>query len=309
MKHIAIIVIFLLLSTILVACDASKLPIQEYEGKDIVELTYVSIDYNGGISNTYKIDFTENEILHNWNVGQSTDTLKYTKINEFDEEKEKNFIDTIYSYGLFSIRKRYKKIGIIDGGGWNLEIKYADGSVKNSSGSNAGPYSVFRRCSVPFYELCGKEVFGGIPEDYPKLPNVNVRFEKGEETISFFNIQRADCYWNEGKIVCNNVNYFALHSAQEYYGFSDEAEITATFNIQPSKYKGELIKFIVRKFDYNEDLTNEQTVLESGYFSDRKTIVLEPNKIYLYELHFVNGEYVIYTFNTKCSTEQYNVTQ
>ena len=50
-------------------------------------------------------------------------------------------------------------------------------------------------------------------------------------------------------------------------------------------------------YDYNEQLTGEQKIVDKGWF-DQIEFDLELNKVYLIRLNFKNGDFVEYTFNT-----------
>ena len=112
----------------------------------------------GGNTREYILDF-ENNVYSVVDTTISNDYVPITEVKKtFSEKEEAVFIDTVYSYGLFNIKKNYTNPNIIDGSGWILVIEYEDKTSKVSHGSNSSPKKVFERCSAAFYDLCGERV-------------------------------------------------------------------------------------------------------------------------------------------------------
>ena len=144
--------------------------IRTYDGKKISKISYESVDYNGGYTEIFLIDFEDNKVWKKATFPDYTAEQKqnnqFSLKNEFTDEEEQTFINEIYSYGLFDIKQNYYQSGIVDGGGWTLEITYANGSTKVSKGSNSKPTKVFDKCAIPFYKICKEQVLGQIPSSY-----------------------------------------------------------------------------------------------------------------------------------------------
>lgn len=112
----------------------------------------------GGNTREYILDF-ESNVYSVVDTTISNDYVPSTEVKKtFSEEEEAVFIDTVYSYGLFNIKKNYTNSHIDDGAGWILVIEYEDKTSKISQGSNSSPKKIFKRCSAAFYDLCGERV-------------------------------------------------------------------------------------------------------------------------------------------------------
>ena len=153
-KHITIILV-LCLFVGLTGCTPA---IKTYTGKKLTKLSFSKIEYMGGNTREYILVFESNV----YSVVDTTISNDYVPITEvkktFSEEEEAVFIDTVYSYGLFNIKKNYTNSHIDDGAGWILVIEYEDKTSKISQGSNSSPKKIFERCSAAFYDLCGERV-------------------------------------------------------------------------------------------------------------------------------------------------------
>lgn len=146
--------ICLLLSFIFISCE---MPIKEYQGKDIIKLTYSTIDFFGGNTITYEFDFIENKSYKSKN-NIFDDAYLVEDLATFTEEQEEVFMNKCYTYGLFSIEDLYENKNVEDGGGWTLTITYDDESKKESKGKNKSPKNVFDKCAYAFYDLCNEGV-------------------------------------------------------------------------------------------------------------------------------------------------------
>lgn len=146
--------ICLLLSFIFISCE---MPIKEYQGKDIIKLTYSTIDFLGGNTITYEFDFIENKSYKSKN-NVFDDSYLVEDLATFTEEQEEIFMNKCYTFGLFSLKELYEDKNVDDGGGWTLTITYDDDSKKESIGKNKSPKNVFDKCAYAFYDLCNEGV-------------------------------------------------------------------------------------------------------------------------------------------------------
>jgi len=219
----------------------------------------------------------------------------------FTDEEEKVFIDSSYSYGLFGLKESYKRIGkVMDGGGWQLVIEYEDGAIKISEGSNAGPSTIFNKCSTCFYDLCGEEVLGSLPSYYIDPPNIDrsLSYSIGNYSYSLygFPVVRGNYTWNRRESLNNDI--FLLNSLMEKIN-EFESGIVYYFSLGTTNYDCDerFNKITVKKYDYNSELSNEETIYTGKWIKNVK-LDLEFNKIYVYELSFKDGDFIQYTFNT-----------
>ena len=122
-------------------------------------MTYTTIEYHGGYTNTKIVNFDENKYYSAGYLSNEND-LEFELKNTFSDDEKKVFIDGCFASGLFNLEELYKQEGIIDGGEWNLVIEYEDGTNKTSKGINKSPSKVFDKCATYFYDLCKEEVLG-----------------------------------------------------------------------------------------------------------------------------------------------------
>lgn len=144
----------LLLSSIFISCE---MPLKKYQGKEIIKLTYSTIDFFGGNTTTYEFDFIENKSYKCKN-NVFDDSYLVEDLATFTEEQEEIFMNKCYTYGLFSLKELYEDKNVDDGGGWTLTISYVDNSKKESNGINKSPNNVFDKCAYAFYDLCNEGV-------------------------------------------------------------------------------------------------------------------------------------------------------
>ena len=275
--------------------------IKEYSGTKITKLTYTSIDYNGGYTNKYVLDFNENTYSSVGYLPSRDDNPTLELKSTFTDEKEKTFMDECYTFGLFDLEESYKATGIIDGGGWDLVIEYEDGTTNKSLGDNASPTKVFNKCSTSFYDLCGDPIVGLLPDYYVYPPNVSYAFHctNGNSSLStneLAKVVRANYKWNKSESSDNN--YFQINEEvkdrNEFYSTYSYKLVLYTANYD---YDEKFKKITVKEYDYNSELTNEKTVY-SGKWFEQIELDIQVNKIYVYELTFKDGDYVQYTFST-----------
>lgn len=299
MKKILFILSIAFFTIILISCNK----IREYDGKTIVKLTYQTIDYNGGYTDNIVLDFVNNKYLTNdYLPGEEQEPDLEVK-KTFSDEEEKAFINGCYSKGLFNLRDKYKRTGIIDGGGWVLLIEYEDGSTKESIGINNSPVIIFNNCSTFFYDLCGEQVLGTLPDYYYYPPGVSYAFGytfgdygRGSDN-SIAKISSANYKWNKFESLDKNIYLIneVLSKKNQFLVNNDYKFVLYTANYD---CKEKFNKIVVMNYDYNQELTNEKIVY-SGSWIQQIELDLELDKIYKYVLEFKDGDFVEYTFNTK----------
>lgn len=298
MKKIYILIMILLIS-ILCGCNSIK----EYTGTKITKITYKSIDYMGGYTELYELDFNENKYSSISYLPTEVENPELEIKSTFTDEEEKEFMDLCYTYGLFNIKDYYSESGICDGGGWDLSIEYIDGTKKISKGNNAGPYKVFNKCATVFYDLCGEGVVGIIPEYYIFPPNISYSFLFNVDTTRVNTndiavVRRSNYKWNKKESLDNN--YYQLNDEvkerNEFYSSYSYKLVLYTANYNCSE---KFNKITVKEYDFNPELSNEK-VIYTGKWFDQIELDIKINKIYVYELSFKDGDYVQYTFATYC---------
>lgn len=302
MKKIISILIVLLLCVSLCGCTNGK-KITKYDGTPLTRLVYESVDYNGGFTSTYVFDFTENIVRSRGYLPVDGGIPDFETIAEFSEQQEQTLINKLYSFGLFDIKPEYKSPpGILDGGGWTLEINYADETKKVSKGSNNSPKKVFKNCATAFYDICNHGIVASVDEKYYNPPNLSyaIQFTVENTTTSLGATSfsaRGNYKWNGFEE--SSCDIFQLN--QEYtqpYELNDGTKYTLVLYTANYHYIKKFNKCEVYSFENNEDLTDEKKIVEIGWFNQIE-LDLELNKIYVVKLSFANGDFVEYTFNTK----------
>ena len=280
-------------------CDIIK----EYDKTPLERLTYTQVNYLGGFTTEYLFDFEQNVVTRRSYLPTDDENDSMETLAEFSDEEEKTLIDKLYTYGLFDIKKEYKSPpGIVDGGGWSLKINYNDGTSKESSGSNNSPSSVFSKCAKAFFDICGNGVVAYVPPKYYTPPNVSyaIHYTVGN-TITTDGATgldvRGSYKWNGFEEASQN--YYELNQNHSFPYEFDES-ISYEFALCTSNYGNyeRFKKCVVVSYDFNEELSGEEIVLEKGWFKQIE-FDLQFNKIYVVRLNFGNGDFVEYTFNTK----------
>ena len=315
MKRIFIFTAFVLMIFSLCSCQPSDIVTddaekdgggevvsKEYLGTPLECLTYETVDYMGGYTVTHIFDFVNNAVTKVISDPQNPDLTETLIVCEFTDEMEKSFIDSVYTYGLFDIDARYEADGIIDGGGWSLLIEYADGSTKRSEGSNASPESVFRRCSIPFFDLCGVDILGGVPGSYYTPPKIDAALTYGYNGVYFCyvggNVKRGSYRWNgRGE----EKNPYELILDEEIRLMSGEAYGLFLSTSNYNNYNGSYECFdecLVMSYDLNSDLTGGKEIFRQSWWFDNVEIPYEQDRLYVITLSFNNGDFVEYAFST-----------
>ncbi len=301
MKRLSALVLFL--STLLSCFVGCSVTIKEYNETPLTSLTYTHVDYNGGFTTEYFFDFYKNTVtLHSY-LPTDDEHDRMETLSEFTDEQEKILINKIYTYGLFDIREEYKSPpGIIDGGGWTLKIDYSDGTSKVSRGSNNSPSYVFSKCAEAFYDICGDGVVTRVSPKYHTPPNLSYSIDTivGNHNISqgaTSLAKRGNYKWNGFEE--NSLDIFELNQSN-VFPFELDENAEHKFVLYTANY-GDYDRFrkcVVVSYDYNEELSGEEVVVEKGWFSQIE-FDLQPDKIYVIKLSFKDGDFVEYTFNTK----------
>ncbi|MBQ7761191.1 MAG: hypothetical protein IJ400_03965 [Clostridia bacterium] len=135
----------------------------EYNGKDIVSLEYITVDFMGGAMSYRKMNLDSGEIYkkdyYPYDEGNSTE---YQLIHRFDASKKQEIVNKFYNIGIFELDEKYRDDSVMDGGSWQLIIRYADGTEKSSKGINAGPSHLFTDCDYAFYDITGVAFWGKV---------------------------------------------------------------------------------------------------------------------------------------------------
>lgn len=141
--------------------------IKEYKGTSLTDLSFRKVNYNGGFTREYILDFENNNVKSRAYVPSGGNSEPgFEIIAEFSEEDEVMLINRLYTYGLFGIKAEYKApIGVMDGSGWGMVINYSDGTQKKSTSSNNSPGSVFEKCAKAFYDICGDGIVAHVPRE------------------------------------------------------------------------------------------------------------------------------------------------
>lgn len=285
MKKILLILLLILPLFIASGCK------QEYNGKTIISIEYITKDYNGGYTNKRKIDFVNDKVYGLGFLPVSDKVPDYTELFSIDNSKEKDFINEIYNLGLLTLKKSYKRIiPVIDGGGWDLIITYEDGSTKKSSGDNAGPYKTFTKCDEVFYEYYNESFFGRVSLDNT-VPNLGVAFthSKNNGLYSLSTSLSPSNYKLNNKEV-NNINNFEFAKEQYYITFEKNTSYSISVSNEKQKIKNITLKCYNKTLDF-EGIINPK---ENKYNYEYPLLF---NKLYVFEITLKDG-YIEYPLST-----------
>lgn len=152
---IAVLLTLALFSICLGGCNGNG----EYKGKPIKKITYTTIKYFGGYRTFHIIDFENNtySTFGYFPYKRDADDVPEVK-STFTDEQEIAFLNSAYKVGFFKLEGEYKPdADVSDGGGWELEILYTDGTKKAATGDNIWPQEL-KDSRNSFEELCGVKV-------------------------------------------------------------------------------------------------------------------------------------------------------
>lgn len=320
MKTLLILLLPVFLLSCLVGCynkSTDPIILLEYPGVPLSSIEYRTVDYMGGASVTYNIDFVSNTTTVTRRIPDfSEDAEDYFRtetevVGSFTDEDERLFINRIYSFGFFSIKDRYEPMfPVMDGGGWDLVVEYDNGQQKRSSGSNAAPGSIFANCAIPFYLLTGVDVLGRVPSSYIYPPNISYSVDYSYANHHYsgnaqINVKRADYLWNDHRQ--SGSDLYQLNCGENDVDSSLLLSGEYKLAVYTSNYHGydRFIHCEIKNYDLDPTLSGEKIVYSSGWFKN-ESIPLELNKIYLVTLSFLNGDYVQYTFHTAAADRKIN---
>lgn len=271
--------------------------IKDYTGTPIVNLSYETVNYFGGYTQTYILDFENNVVKARGCFREEKESTDFDIIANFSDEEETRLINKLYTYGLFDIEEKYE-LDAIDGGGWDLVVEYNDGTTKKSSGSNDQPKLVFENCAKAFYDICERGIVAYVPPEYYSPPNnISYTFHNNFGTYTSYGVC-VDYNW-KGFESSNNSVYEVNQAAKFFKEFYADDKYTLMLSGKDCKFK----KCVVTTYDYNEELTNETVVYSGGWFK-QKEIEFQLNKIYLVRVEFKNGDFAEYTFNTNTTPKE-----
>ena len=151
----AVLLVLALFSICLGGCTGND----EYNGKPIEKITYTVIDYMGGYTDVHVIDFLSNTYSACGYFPNKRDADDVPEVKStFTDEQEIAFLNSAYKVGFFKLEGEYKpNADVCDGGGWELEILYTDGTKKAATGDNMWPQEL-QDSANSFEELCGVKV-------------------------------------------------------------------------------------------------------------------------------------------------------
>ena len=252
----------------------------DYTGPKVSFIEKTTIDYMGGYSYKKKIDFINNEVLFTDSFldGPYFFNPKYS----FDEEKEYDCINALFEAGLFNIKTKYTTDHlVIDGGGWNLEIVFEDGSKIVSSGSNASPRDIFLNCDYAFFKLYGDDFFGLLSDSYKNPPSIDISFVYGNASYGY-GLSASNYTWR-GKEV-NNIDNVSFAIKNQKYEFVEQEDYS--FCLWTSNYEYKFSKMVIKSYDLNG--FDETEVFNSKWFKS-KQIDLVLDRIYVIYVYFNEG--------------------
>ncbi len=158
LKITASLIAMLLLISLFSSCNKER----DYNGKDIVSMEYITVDFMGGATYYRKMLFDSGEIYKkNCSPYDEDNSAEYQLIHTFDASKKQEIINKFYNIGILELDEEYRTDeAIMDGGSWRLIIQYSDDTEKTSFGINAGPYQLFTDCDYAFYDITGVDFLG-----------------------------------------------------------------------------------------------------------------------------------------------------
>ena len=308
MKKVLLLILVIVLIFGFVGCSyiARYIPIKEYTETPLSSLSYKTVDYMGGYTETYTLDFVSNTVTKSTFSPWLEDTEEESEIiARFTEDEERDFINKIYSYGLFNIKEHYEPdYTVMDGGGWSLVVNYSDGTSKKSTGNNASPKEVFNNCAIPFYDLCGEQVIGYVPTTYISPPRVDLSVSYTYKNYNFSgntvtSFTRGNYLWNGHREGDADIYEIAIGDKGTRFLRGQEYEIslyTSNYNNYNGKYD-KFSKCTVTSFSLDPELSDGKQIVSTGWFSSIN-IPYEPDRIFLVTLEFNNGDFVDYIFST-----------
>lgn len=237
----------------------------EYKGKEVKEIFLMSVDYNGGAKDESKIDFTSGEVLSRYYMGADETKPEFKIIHTFSLEDIPAFMNAIGKAGLFKIKEKYSQKGIIDGGGWHLQIVFEDGSCQESVGDNDGPTSIFYKVDLACYELFGDDFFSTLPSTYkypPSAPDLTYVSKKDNITYNYGinNAILTNYTWRKQKV--EGIDNIATALAHKSDFFDCSLAYKLHIGTQNMEYKFKNLKL----YSYDINKEDEQLIIDTKYF-------------------------------------------
>ena len=246
-------------------------------------------------------DFVKNTVkVNRYEPMEDDSTTKFLCF--FTETSEKKFLGAIYAGGLFDIEASYINDHILDGGGWELEIAFADGTSKKSTGSNAAPEKTFVACSQAFVDICGVDVLGYKNYVEP-LPTITVSYNytyNGEKFVyGYVYKELVGVKWNDLERSDNTLNKY--YAASE--GFGDTICVSdCDYNIVIDTLKyGDHKKFVncqITSYNYDR-MQSDMRIEKVCTWFDSIELSMDLDRIYVIMLTFSDGDFIEYVFNTR----------
>ena len=296
---------------VLFSCDKeTQEQILEYDGVPVTKIISVTVNYMGGIRTTKTLDFVNNKITYLRTIGspKDTDDSKIEEKASFLEEDEKYMIDRFYTYGLFDLEERYlSDKNIMDGGGWGVSIYFEDGSVRTSSGSNAGPKGVFPKCAIAIYDITHYE-FWTVPPGYIAPPKIGISqgCRVGNSGTDGGVGWMYKYKWHTTTVDNGDLYQFASTLPKSSHGFGFEGDdvenylrintdTESDYFFNPNEYTEKYKQCVVKEYDNVPELTNERVLLKTKWLKEGKykRVNIKEHKIYTIELTFSHDWYSI----------------
>lgn len=139
--------------------DESLLPNNDdYQDIEVTKITYEMFYFQNFSKIKYIIDFETNEVKVVMIPYEENNETIFETIAIFTDEQEKEFINTCYKNGLFTLEEfDNEEIIPIHMHGWGLVIEFSNGTSKSAFGGRARPTEVFSKCFKAYLKLCGKD--------------------------------------------------------------------------------------------------------------------------------------------------------
>ena len=290
MKKLSIVIILVILLFIS-ACNGknriniSRIPDSYYE--NIESISYTSIDYLGGYNTIKTIDLNENQVIVKEGFPGSEE-ISYSY--QLDNSNILDFLKEFKRTGVLDLKKEYKKLlPVMDGGGWKLDIKFKDGTEKNSKGSNAGPYEIFKDADEVFYSYFKASIFGRLDSSYYEIPSLECYLKYDNKTVNSF-INYFEYVWLH-KEVSNIPSVDDIRFLQHFI-FNKDTTYQFIFNKKEIKsYKYYVLDALGEEVLY----TSQEHIFSNE--EDNASIDLELNRIYKITCEYEKGE-VTYFYST-----------
>lgn len=253
----------------------------EYDGIDVETIRYTTVNYMGGYRRETIVNLEDGMVYHREYFPDDEETVEFEMIFEFDTSKVDKFMNEAGKKGLFSLEDQYQSPeGIVDGGEWNLEIKYVDGTVQQSEGINNFP-DTLKEADYAFFTLYGDDLFSSVPNSYKNPPSIDYSIRTTSKSSSS-GLSPMTYTWHGKEVV--NENVFQEATETLFYDFDTSIEYTLV--LWTANYDIKFSKMILTSYDL--DGTNE-TAVDSTRFFKQKEYQLDFDKVYKITMTFEHG--------------------